>query len=327
MRFVHALKWSFFSEIAAKSVQPVVFVVLARLLTPKDYGVMASAVMVISFTQIFWEAGMGKALIQRRHDIDDAANAAFWVNMAVAIAIGVLLHLFASRIAIFFFHDGRVAAVLRVMVLQIVLGALSSVHNALLQKEMDFKKLFLVRFATVTLPGILSVPLAWYGFGYWALVAGTLSGQTAQAIILWHMSRWRPKLQLDIRVINEMWGFGIWVGASGLLSWFYSWADSLIVGIYLGGHDLGLYRTGNQFATMVYATLIGPLTPVFYSYLVRMDNDHEKIRHAGQVILGLLIVVAIPVSFMLLAFSDNLAALVFGANWLGVGIVCHGLQW
>lgn len=176
MSLTHALKWSFLGELASKAIQPVVFIVLVRLLTPVDYGVMSSALMVMSFSQIFWEAGMGKALIQRQTDVEEAANAAFWINIGFGFFIATILYLLASPVAHIFFHDERVSAVLHVMTIQVFLGAVSAVHTSLLQKEMGFKKLFWVRLATVSLPGLASIPLAMNGMGYWALVAGSLVG-------------------------------------------------------------------------------------------------------------------------------------------------------
>ena len=110
MNFTHALKWSFLSELASKAIQPIVFVVLARFLTPEDYGVMSSALMVISFSQIFWEAGMSKALIQRQGDVGEAANVAFWINIVMGCVIATVLYLVAGPVARTFFHDERVTA-------------------------------------------------------------------------------------------------------------------------------------------------------------------------------------------------------------------------
>lgn len=333
MSVVHALKWSFLSELAAKAIQPIVFVILARLLTPEDYGVMTSALMVIAFSQIFWEAGMGKALIQRQKDIEIASNAAFWINIAIGLLIAALLYFFAQTIAFTFFQDGRVTAVLQVMTLQVLLGAFGSVQTALLQKEMGFKKLFWVRFATVSMPGLASIPLAWQGMGYWALVAGTLVGQTAQVTMLWRMSLWRPSLMFNIPVAKEMGRFGAWVGLSGLLVWFYAWMDSLIVGMYLGSHDLGLYRTGNQFSVMIFALLFGPITPVLYSHLSRMNGDHERIKRAVEKVIKTLVIIAVPVAVILFSISESVGSALFGERWRGVGIVIgvmalmHGFSW
>jgi O-antigen/teichoic acid export membrane protein len=333
MSVTHALKWSFASELAAKAIQPVVFIALARLLTPEDFGVMTAAMMVIAFSQIFWEAGMGKALIQRQTDIEEAANAAFFINIALGIVIAGLLYLFAQPIAHTFFQDDRVTAVLQVMTLQVLLGALSSVQTALLQKEMGFKKLFWVRFATVSLPGLASIPLAWNGLGYWALVGGTLVGQLAQSIMLWRMSPWRPKFITNPAVTKEIGKFGGWVGLTGLLTWFYAWADSLVVGHYLGSHDLGLYRTGTQFVSLAFVIIFGPILPVLYSHLSRLNNDREKMRTTAESAISIISVIAIPISILFLAYSSELQEVVFGAKWTGIGVVIaamamvHGYSW
>ena len=330
MSFIHGLKWSFFSELASKAIQPVVVIVLARLLTPEDYGVMTSAMMVIAFSQIFWDAGMGKALIQRQTDIEEASNAVFLINIALGIIIAALLYLFAKPIAQTFFHDDRVIAVLQVMTLQVLFGALSSVQNALLQKEMGFKKLFWVRFATVSLPGLASIPLAMNGFGYWALVAGTLVGQLAQVIMLWTLSQWRPTLVVKYEVAKEIGKFGVWVGLSGLLAWFYMWADSFVVGAYMGSHDLGLYRTGNQIVTYSYSLLSAPLMPVLYSWMV--SRKIEEIRAALMNVVSFLSLIFMPIAIFIFMQADFVSNFVFGKNWLGISLVIavmalsHGLS-
>ena len=215
--FFHALKWSAAGELASRAIQPLVFVILARLLTPDAYGVMAAAIMVISFTQVFWEAGMSKAVIQRRTEVDDSANVAFWINIALGVLIAVILLLTSDAIALNLFKDERVANVLRVMTFQILLGSLASVHTALLQKEMKFNLLFWVRMATVAVPGFFSIPLAYYGLSYWALVVGTLVGQAAQVIVLWKLTPWRPSFRFNETLAREMGKFGSWVGLTGLL--------------------------------------------------------------------------------------------------------------
>jgi len=331
--FIQAFKWSMASEVAAKAIQPTLFIVLARLLTPEDFGIMTSALMVISFSQIFWDAGMGKALIQRQTDIETAANAAFWVNITLGILIAGLLYLLAQQIALTFFQDDRVTAVLQVMTLQIMLGALSSVQIALLQKEMGFRKLFWVRLATVSLPGLASIPLAWNGMGYWALVAGTLTGQAVQTTMLWHMSHWRPRRSFQPELAKQMGKFGAWVGMSGLMAWFYVWADALIVGMYLGSHELGLYQTGNQFAAMIFAILFGPIAPVFYSYLSRMGPNRDGIRQAARKVIKAITFLSIPLALVIFFLASPMAEALFGSSWHGIELIIgvmalvHGFAW
>lgn len=320
-------------ELVSRAIQPLIFIVLARLLTPDDYGVMAAAVMVMSFTQIFWEAGMGKALIQRQGNIDEAANAAFWINLVIGIIISGLLLIFADAIAEHLFQDQRVSAVVQVMTLQIMLGALGSVPVALLQKDLRFNKLFWVRISTVALPGLFSIPLAWYGFSYWALVAGTLVGQLAQVIVLWRVNAWRPRRSFSSQVAIDLAKFGSWVGLTGLLAWFYIWIDSLFIGSYLGTRDLGLYRTANQFVTMIFGFLFAPVLPVLYSHLSSIQYDNDKLRDFFMRVIRIITFISIPLAFGIYALGDELGVVVFGENWVGIGFVIsilalmHGFSW
>ncbi len=294
---------------------------------------MAAAIMVISFTQVFWEAGMSKAIIQRQTDIDEAANVAFWINIGLGMVIAIILFLFSGVIATGIFQDERVGNVLRVMTLQIFLGAAASVHTALLQKEMKFNRLFWVRMATVAVPGFFSIPLAFYGMSYWALVAGTLVGQAAQVVVLWKISTWRPKLNFNSVIAKELGRFASWVGLTGLLSWFYAWVDSLFVGSYLGTHELGLYRTGNQFIIMIFGFLFAPILPVLYSHFVGIQADAAKLKGVMFKVIRILTFISIPLAFVLYALEDPVSQLVFGEKWrgiefvLGIMALMHGFSW
>jgi O-antigen/teichoic acid export membrane protein len=331
--FFHALKWSVAGELASRAIQPLVFVILARLLTPDDYGVVAAAAMIISFTQVFWEAGMSKAIIQRQGRINDAANVAFWINLFVGILIAAIIFIFSESIAATIFQDMRVTNVLRAMTLQILLGAIASVHTALLQKEMKFNKLFWVRISTVALPGLFSIPLALYGMSYWALVIGTLVGQLAQVIVLWKINLWRPHFKFNTELAKELGSFGFWVGISGLLSWFFVWVDSMFVGSYLGTHELGLYRSGGQFVTMIYGFMFSPLLPVLYSHFSGIQNDIEKLRSILLRIVRIVTFICIPLAFLLYSLADPVSAIVFGEKWkgiefvLGVMALVQGYSW
>ena len=329
----YSLKWSFLSELASKAFQPLVLIVLALFLTPEDFGVMTAATMVVAFSQIFWEAGMAKAIIQRQTRIDEAANVAFWLNVALGGLVALLLCLSAPTLARHVFHDARIGPVLQVMSVQVLLGALSSIHAALLQKEMHFKQLFWVRMATVLLPALASIPLAWGGLRYWALVAGAIAAQAAQVVILWSMSQWRPRWSFQTAVAREMARFGAWVAGSGLLAWFYGWVDSLVVGMYLGSEELGLYRTGNQVAGMFYGILFAPVVPVLYSHLARIGGEPGRLAAEFEKLVRILAIIAIPAAFTFYVIAEPLCQVLFGDRWRGIGFVVgvlalsHGIAW
>jgi O-antigen/teichoic acid export membrane protein len=318
-----ASKWSALSEIAARAITPFVFVVLARLLTPEDFGVVAIAAIVISFSQVFWEAGLSKALIQRQgeaSEIDRVANVVFWTNIALGLVIYGLLFAAAGWIAALF-GDPRAAPVIRVQGLQIIVAALTSVHVALYQRALDFRTLFWVRVFTVGVPGLASIPLAWLGYGYWALVAGTVFGSLAQLIVLWCKSPWRPSPHYDAALARQLGRFGLWVSAEGLLAWGFLWVDVLIVGAFLGAHDLGLYRTGNVFLGSAFALLLSPVLPVLYSSFARLQHDRKALVETLLKVNKLLAMIALPLGVGAFLLAGPLADLIFAAKWRGIAPV------
>ncbi len=329
---ISAFKWSVFGEIASRAIGPVVFLVLARLLVPSDFGVMAASMVVISFSQALSEAGLVKALIQCRDRVEESANAVFWLSLGFGLLVVVLLFLSAPIIA-GFFHDERIAPVVQVQSLQIFLSAFSSTHTALLQKELNFKSLFGVRLATTAAPGLASIPLAMHGMGYWALVFGSLLGQAAQSVVLWRCSRWRPHWGWDRSRVMELMAFGKWAMLSALLGWFYGWMDTIIIGHYLGPHDMGLYRTGNTFVTLIFGLIFSPLLPVLYSAFSRLQHDPNKVGRSLLLAVKGIAIVAFPVSTAIITMRGPIEELIFGGEWNGIGTVIallalsQGLAW
>ena len=168
-KMVNASKWSTLAQISSSTMTPLIFVVLARLLTPSDYGVFAMAGFVIAFAQVFWNAGLGKTLIQKHDDINSSANIVFWTNLMIAVLLYAIIFVSSRSIAIVF-KDMRIEAVLKVASLVIIISSLCSVQSALFQKALNFKILFWTTIITFGVPACTSIPLAYHGYGYWALV-------------------------------------------------------------------------------------------------------------------------------------------------------------
>lgn len=329
-----SLKWSILAELVSKAVGPLVFLALARILTPEDFGVVGAATLVVSFSQAFWEAGLGKALIQRREAPEQTATTVFWMNLAFSLVIAAGLVACSGLIARIF-HDPRIAPVVRLLALQLPLAAFGSVQTALLQKTFQFKKLFWVRIVTTAAPGLLSVPIALAGGGYWALIAGTLFGAAAQSSALWFMSAWRPERRIDFAMARSLLGFGLWVMAEGLLGWFYMWGDGFLVGMFLGTRDLGVYRTGSVLVALVFALALSPALPVMYSAFSRIQGEGDRAQFVRVLLRAqkALFVLALPIGLGLFLLREPTAGLVFGDKWAGVASVIgilgliQGLSW
>jgi PST family polysaccharide transporter len=332
-QLLHSLKWSALGEIASKVLPPLFYIITARLLTPEDFGVVATSAMVVAFASILWEAGLSKALIQNQEfDIRKMSNIVLYTNMVLSVLLYIVLFFSSDTIASFF-HDERVADVLQISGLSLIIGSLMSVQTALLQKDFGFKKLFYSRFVGAIIPGIVSVALAYYGYGYWALVYGTIASMILQALILWKISPWRPSYGYDLAVAKKMFHFSKWVLLSALLSWFFIWGDIFVLGFFFTSHQLGLYRTGNYFVGAVIGLVTAPIVPVMYSYFSKIQHDKESVKRALLLSSKVVSFFVLPIGVGLYIVQNPLSDLIFGEKWIGIASVIgilaltHSLAW
>ncbi|OGA71145.1 MAG: hypothetical protein A3G83_00475 [Betaproteobacteria bacterium RIFCSPLOWO2_12_FULL_68_20] len=332
-RLFSAFRWSLAGEIASRSGLPLVLLLLAQMLMPEDFGVVAAAAIVVSFSQIVWGAGLSRAVVRERTDVESVATCAFWVNLVLAAATALLVFVGADAVAAGVFRDDRVAGVLRAMSPSVVLGAWMAVPSALLQRDMRFRELFWIQLATGLLPVLIALPLAWAGLGYWALVVGGLAGQAVGAAAAWRAVRWRPRRPSALDQQRELVRFGLWASTSALLGWGFFWADSLVIAYYLGAHDLGIYRTGSQVVLAAYGVVFSPLLPVLYSHLSGLQNNPVRLREALARAIRVIALAAIPGSFAMAVLAGLVEALLFDERWTGIGQViaalglAHGLAW
>ena len=329
---IDSFKWSALMEVVSRTAAPIIFIILARLLTPDDFGVVATAMIAISFAQMFWDAGLSKALIQTKEDPDNAADIVFWTNLVLGIVIYLLLFLAAPWLALFF-QSPASGPVLRVLGLQIVLASLMSVQQALFVRDLDFRPLFWIKLASAFILGIFSIPFAFYGYGVWALVAGSLAGQLLNLILIWQKSGWRPKMRFEFNLARKLFGFGIWAMGESLALWFIFWGDNIVVGKFLGIHDLGVYRTGWMLVTIIFGLVLNPFLPVLYPAFSRLQDDLPALKSTFHMTNRVIIALALPMGVGLLLIGPELAEALFGNKWPGLGFVlsiiglANGLAW
>lgn len=320
VKAIKSLKWTALSEIAQRAIPSIIMLVLARLLTPDDFGVVGVAMIAIGFAQIFQDFGLGKALIQREGNIAESANIVFWFNLTLGILMYLALFALAPKLG-GFFHDDRVIDVLRILCIQIIFTSLTTVHLSLLQREFKFKHLFVVRLAPSIIPAIISLPLALMGMGVWALVWGALSGSIVQALVVWKISKWRPSLTMDFKLAKDIFGFGIWVFFEMLLGWLIVWGDSIVLGHFMGVDELGVYRVGFTFVILIFGLIFSPILPVAYASFSRLQTDRDDLKCSFLKIVKLMGLISLPLGIALALLAEPVSMLIFGQKWVGIEIV------
>lgn len=316
-----ALSWSFLTEFLIKLLQPLSHFLLMLFLAPSEFGIMTSAFVLTSFAQIFWEGGLTKELIRRDEEVEAAANIAFYANVSIAtfiylIAVNLPESLFAR-----FAGGEQISDVVSVMAIYILLGSLCSVHVALLQKKMDFKNWSKIKLTVAIVTPSISIPLAYLGYGVWSLVIGAVIGQAAQVLVTWFVSDWRPALRFgNAKLASEMARFCFWVTLSSLLFWFYAWVDSLIVGLYFGTEELGIYRSASVSAAAGFGILFAPILPVLYSS-ISANKSSENLSLTANFVISIFIYIAIPLTWALFYLGDILESTFLGEEWAGFGTI------
>lgn len=317
-KIVSATKWSGISEIGAKLVVPLVNMILARLLTPEDFGIVATLTMIVSFAEVFSESGCPKYLIQHEFknedDLEEATNVAFWTNTFLAMLMWMVIILFASPIVNMAGSPGSEKAVI-IMSAQIPLLSIADMLKARFRRSFNFKSLFIARITTALIPLVVTVPLALICKSYWALVIGTLFRDIVNVIVLAYLFRWKPRFSYSIRKLREMFSFTMWTIGENITIWLSLYAGTFIVGTALSAHMLGLYKTTLTTVSSYMTIITAIITPVMFSALSRCQDDTLLFNDVFFRFQRLVALVVFPLGVGIWAFRDLATSLLLGSQW------------
>ena len=315
---VNATKWSAISELVAKLVLPITNMVLARLLVPEAFGVVTTITMIVSFAEIFTDAGFQKYLIQHEFedDIDreQSTTVAFWSNFILSLMLWGVIAVFCESLARLVGNPG-LGNVISIACVSIPIAAFSSIQMALYKRDFDFKTLFKVRIAGILMPIVITIPLAIWLRSYWALVIGTIATNLVNAIVLTLYSRWKPRLFYSWSKLKEMLSFSIWSMVEAISIWLTGYIDIFIIGVYLNEYYLGIYKTSMTTVGQITSLITTATTPILFSSLSRIQRDREAFSSMFfkfQKLIGMLI---IPLGVGIYCFRDLVTDILLGSQW------------
>lgn len=317
-KIVNATKWSAVTEVMAKLVAPISSMVLARVLTPEAFGVVATLNMVIAFAEIFTDAGFQRYLIQHEfvddEDKDKSTNVAFWTNLLMSFVLWGIIAIYSEPLAILVGSPG-LGNVLIVACVSIPIAAFSSIQMALFKRDFDFKTLFWRRMAMVTVPLCVTIPLAFILRSYWALVIGTIVTSLVNALLLTIKSNWHPRRYYSFQRLKDMFSFCSWSIVDSVLVWATSYIDIFFIGRALDTYYLGLYRTSistvGQFTSLITASIL----PVMMPALSRLQNNIPEMRRTLLKFQKYTSVLLLPIGFGIFMFRDTVTTIMLGDQW------------
>lgn len=293
----------------------VVIAILARQLSPAEFGLVALANVVIQFLRVLTSQGTNQFVIfDNEAGRELRVQAAFWIDVFLALccaAIGIVLLQFLPR----FFDEPQLGEILLVLLLQFPIDSLSKIPDALLKKSLDFKKLeirdTLLRFFT----GILSIIMAFTGWGVWSLIIPALIASPIKAFIVYRLVEWRPKLNFQFHLWPRVFSYSASVIGSSLTTFIISQGDTLLIGKLMGTQALGIYNLAWQAANLVCKTIVNLAQRLTLPALSKISGDTEKLQRAMGKILRLLSIISFPLLIGLFIVADDFILVVYGEQW------------
>lgn len=315
----NATKWSAITELIAKLILPITNMVLARLLTPEAFGVVATITMIVTFAEIFTDAGFQKYLIQHEFtdnvDREESTNVAFWSNFILSLFLWLIIGIFCEPLATLVGNPG-LGNVITIACISIPLAAFSSIQMALYKRDLDFKTLFKVRIAGILVPILVTIPLSLWLRSYWALVIGTIATNFVNAIVLTVYSKWRPRLYYSFGKLKEMLSFSIWSVVEAISIWMTNYLDIFIIGIFLNEYYLGIYKTSMTTVGQITSLITAATTPILFSVLSRLQNDRAQFQEMFFKFQKLVGILVIPLGVGIYCFRDLVTEILLGGQWL-----------
>lgn len=312
---ISSLIWKFLERAGVQVVQFVLSVVLARLVSPSDYGVVALILIFIQIATVFVQSGFNSALIQKKDSDDLDFSSVFYLSFFVsAVCYGILF--VVAPFAAAFFDIEILTSTLRVVSLTLFFGAVNGVQCAYVSKTMQFKRFFYSNMGAVVFSGIVGVFLAYKGFGVWALVFQQLVKEFLSCVILWITVKWRPKLMFSLERTKKLFSFGWKLLCSGILDSIFKNVYSLIIGRTYDSQQLGYFNRGQQFPMVIATNLDGSIQSVMLPTLSAHNDDVSEIKRITRRSISTSAFLLMPCMFGMAAVAEPLVKLLLTEKWL-----------
>ncbi len=314
-KIVKSLFWVYLETISAQLVNFIVTVILARLLSPDDYGQIALVTVFINIANVFVTSGIGTSLVQKKDADEKDYNTMFWANFLISIVLYASLFGVAPYISMYY-NSKVLGSVLRVLALRIPLSAFNSIQTSYISSKMIFRKSFFSTSLGAILSGIIGIVLAFADFGLWALVGQNISNVIFNTFFLMYIVDWKPRLEFSITRFKELFSFGWKILITSLMFTANTEIRSLIIGKRYSTSDLGFYNKGAQFPQMIASNIDVTINRVLFPTLTKKQNELSELALITRRSAKTSAYIMTPILFGLAIVGDNVVALLLTDKWL-----------
>ena len=290
--------------------------VLARLLTPKDYGMIGMVTVVVNFAAMFKDAGLSMATVQKTEINDEQISTLFWLNILISAVLGLCV-LAGSPLVAFFYRRSELTAVTAVLSVSFIVSGLTIQHQALLRRHMRFTTLASIQIASQVITLGITILLACLGWRYWALVGGSLAQALAGTLLTFYFCPWVPRRMQKGTGVRDMLKFGGHLTGFNFVNYFSRQSDNILIGRFIGAEALGLYARAYNLFMMPITQIRSPLNDVAMPALSSLRNQPERYVKYYQRLLDIMASLTIPLTMYCAIEADFLIRLLLGSKWLG----------
>lgn len=306
--------WDFLGKIGTQIISFGLGIFLARLLSPREYGLIGLATIFIAITGIFSNLGLSTALIQKENPTEAHYSSSFFLNISVGFFLFGCFFLFAPLIAIYF-NEPQLTSIVRILSIGIVLSSFNIVQNVHFSRNMQFKQMSKIKIINIFIAGSIGLTLAINGFGVWSLVFQTLIGGVLNSALLWYFSDWKPKWVFEWKALKELWGYGFKMFISGLLDTLYNQLSSLIIAKFFSAKDLGLYSRAESLNRFVIKYSSESVSVVTFPSMSRIQGKKVEVIALGKKTEILVAFLSFGLLGLLYVSSESLILFLLGKKW------------
>ena len=316
-RTVSGIGWTTIGSIGKQGVQFVISVVLARLLTPEDFGLLGMVLVFTGLALLINDLGFGAAIIQKKEIEEQHLSSVFWLNVVIGLLLAIIMILAAPWIASFY-NEPQLEPVVRVMAIIFFVGAFGIVPKNIFSRQMQFRVLTIIDIVAVLIAGLVAIVMALSGFGVWSLVGQSMGFTLISVCLLWIFSKWRPLFKMQKWAIKELWPFSSNLLGSQLLNYGVRNVDYLLIGRFLGSDNLGVY-------TRAYTTMLLPISQVttilgrvMFPALSRIQTNIPKVKEVYLYANRIIALLTMPLMLGLLVVARPFVLTLYGPKWEAV---------
>jgi len=312
---IKASVWSSIDSLSQQGLRFVITMMLARLLTPSDFGVVGMLAIFIGLSLAFVESGFPFALIQQKEIFEIDISSVFYFNIAMGLLCAVLLSMAAPSIAAFY-HIPVLKPLTWLISANLFIGSLGSVQNTLLIKELNFKKICMISISSTIISGIVALILAWRQYGIWSLGIQTILATTITTILLWTWSSWRPRLIFSIQSIRKLFKYSSYILFTVLADVLYTRLSTIVIGKWYSASDLGFFTRADQTQQLPGGLILRSISRIAFPVFAAARDDKVMLKAGIKKAITATMFINIPLMFGLVVTAKPLILILFGNQWV-----------